>query len=822
MPYTLDQIANVLGVKGLYPSRTINELLLDSRRLSTPGESLFFALTGERRDGHQFIPDLYSQGIRSFVVSSLPSVANFPDASFLLVNDTRAALQQLAAWHRAQFSIPVIGITGSNGKTVLKEWLYQCLFTDQRVVRSPRSYNSQIGVPLSVWQMNGSHELAIFEAGISRPGEMEKLENIIRPQLGVFTNLGDAHSDGFNSIEQKRDEKLKLFSNCEVLIGREADLGFLRSEKGQEFRPTLVTWSWDGPADWTIKKLSRQRQQTDIVVCAGAVEYAVRIPFTDDASIENAITCFIVLMQLGLSPELIARRMLVLEPVDMRLQLLHGINHCTVINDSYSADLHSLSVALDFMQQQAGTGKKTLILSDLLQNQRELDQLYPSVLSLVSKHQVDRLMLIGEQWEKYFLHAVADNKIEKCLFANTSEFLQQFRSHWFRDETILVKGARVFGFEQIVSHLERKAHQTVLEINLNAIAQNVKVYQQLLQPATKMMAMVKAFAYGSGAEIAGILQYHKVDYLGVAYTDEGVELRKAGIHLPIMVMNPEPSAFDLIVEHQLQPVIFSMAMLDAWEKFLEKAGIVAYPVHLELETGMHRLGFSADMVPELVRRVAESDYIRIQSVFTHLAASEDPAEDNYTLQQFQKYESAVLLFQQNISYTFLRHISNTAAISRLPQLQLDMVRLGIGMYGVDSAVQIQQRLLPAATLRTTIAQLKELHDGDTVGYNRRGKIDGKKLIATVRIGYADGFPRNLGNGRGEVLIRGQRAPVIGSVCMDMTMVDVSEIPNVREGDDVIIFGPGMPIQEMAQRADTIPYEIMTGISQRVNRVYFEE
>ena len=825
MQYSLDQIARILHISGLYPNRAVRELLIDSRRLSTPEDTLFFALTGERRDGHQFIGDLYASGVRSFMVQSMPPVSSFPDASFLLVPDTRAALQQLASWHRAQFKIPVLGITGSNGKTIVKEWLFQCLWPDRRVVRSPRSYNSQIGVPLSVWQMNETHEIGIFEAGISQPGEMAALEQVIRPDIGILTNMGDAHSEGFSSQEEKLREKLQLFRHCAVLIGPEKDLGLLRTETFFDTPgPTLITWSREGGgADWTLKSLLRERQQSILTLCAGAKEFTITIPFTDDAAVDNAITCFIVLLQMGLTPELIIARLQELSPVDMRLQLLHGINHCTIINDSYSADLHSLEVALGFMQQQAASGRKTLIISDLLQNLRDAAQIYPAVLRLARQHQVQRLMVIGEQWVRYFSDTASQAEWKDLhVYADTSDFLRQFRSHWFRDEMILVKGARVFGFEQIVAHLELKAHQTVLEINLNAIAQNVKAYQQMLLPTTKMMAMVKAFAYGSGAEIAGILQYHKVDYLGVAYADEGVELRRAGILLPVMVMNPEASAFESLLEHQLQPVIFSMSLLDAWERFLEKEGQSRYPVHIEIETGMHRLGFSSSEWKTLAQRLAGSSALRVQSVFSHLAASEDPGEDDYTRWQFEQYQRAVNQLQQQLPYSFLRHIANTAAIARHPELQLDMVRLGIGMYGIDSAERMQKKLSPAATLRSTIAQLSTLQAGETVGYNRRGKMDRTRRIATVRIGYADGFPRSLGQGRGEVLIRGQRAPVVGSVCMDMTMVDVTEILGVQEGDDVILFGRDLPIQDMAAKAGTIPYEIMTGISQRVNRVYYEE
>lgn len=822
MPVLLSHIASIIKAGGNFPDQEIRELLLDSRKLTNPSHSLFFALTGERRDGHQFIADLYKKGQRYFVVSHDVASDNYPDACFLKVEDTLQALQVLTAWHRSRFQIPVVGITGSNGKTIVKEWLYQCLHTDHRVVRSPRSYNSQIGVPLSVWQMDERHELAIFEAGISQPGEMERLEKIIQPGIGVLTNIGDAHNEGFRDVEEKLQEKLKLFKNCEIVIGRYEDLAKWKLTNSEAL-PPVITWDREGKGDWTVKQIARNQHSSEILICAGATEFEFGIPFVDDASIENAITCFIVLQQLGLDPSVIKERLARLQPVDMRLQLISGINHCTIINDSYSADLNSLSIALQFMKQQADTDKKTLIVSDFLQSAKPSQELYPAIYQMATQYGVSRMIGIGNDISKSLRDMTSGEGMpELLLFSRTEDFLQQFKSHWFREETILIKGARVFGFEEIVSQLELKAHQTVLEINLNAIAQNVKVYQQQLKPDTRMMAMVKAFAYGSGAEIAGVLQYHKIDYLGVAYCDEGVELRKAGIHLPIMVMNPEPNAFDQIVEYNLQPVIFSPSLFQQWENFLEQEGRKEYPVHIEIETGMHRLGFAEESWEALADQLSKTEYSKVQAVFSHLVASEDPAEDEYSLQQFERLTRAADLIAQKLSYPFIRHIANTAAISRLPQLQLDMVRLGIGMYGVDSAVHLQDRLLPAATLRSSVAQLKKLKAGETVGYNRRGKLDRDSVIATVRIGYADGFPRRLGNGRGHMWVNGRLAPVVGSVCMDMTMIDVTDIPGVKEGDDVIIFGKQLPVQDMARAAETIPYEIMTGISQRVKRVYFEE
>lgn len=823
MRYTTDHIARILGITTSLPGHPVDYLLLDSRKVQVPGLALFFALHGPRRDGHQFIPELYKAGVRSFVISQAIDKTAFPEAAFIEVTDVVTALQQLAAYHRSRFDIPVIGITGSNGKTIVKEWLYQCLQPDHTIVRSPKSYNSQIGVPLSVWQMDTWHQLGIFEAGISETGEMEKLEPVIRPTLGVLTNIGEAHSEGFTSQQQKLEEKLKLFTHCSIVLGREKDLAVYKdSLKNQANAPVVLTWGDTARSDLQVKAREQRNDHTWLRLCTGAHEMEYTIPFTDEASVENAITSIFVLLQLEVPPAMIAQRLLTLQPVDMRLELKKGINQCTLINDSYSADINSLQIALNFLDQQSGGTRKTVILSDLLQSARSDANLYADILDYLKQHNVSRLIGIGQHITRALQDATAPG-MQIGLFESTHDFIQQFLSTQHKEETILIKGARVFGFEQIVALLEQKVHQTVLEINLNAIAHNVRVYQRQLKPSTRMMAMVKAFAYGSGgAEIAGILQYHKVDYLGVAYADEGAELRRSGILLPIMVMNPEETAFESIVEYNLEPDLYSPTMLQAFEKFLDHEGRQDYPVHIEIETGMNRLGFALSDVPALAERLQQSKRLRVQSVFSHLAASEDPAQDAYTLQQFERYQQAVAILTEKIGAGFIRHISNSAAIFRLPQLQLDMVRLGIGLYGIDSAQAHQAWLHPAAALKTTIAQIKQLSAEETVGYNRRGRLQRPSTIATVRIGYADGYSRRLGNGVGKMLVNGQLAPVIGSICMDMTMVDITGIVNVQEGDEVIVFGPGLPIQDMAAWAGTIPYEIMTGISQRVKRVYFEE
>lgn len=826
MNYSVSHIAGIINATGVVVTdAAIEHLLLDSRKIYSPATSLFFAIKGVRRDGHQFIPELYKRGIKNFVVST-ETAAEYPDANFLLVEDSLAALQQLAAYHRRQFTIPVIGITGSNGKTIVKEWLYQLLHEDYNIVRSPRSYNSQIGVPLSVWPMNGQHTLGIFEAGISEQGEMLRLEKIIQPTIGILSNIGEAHSEGFIDVEHKFREKIALFKNCRTIIGRDIDFeGRMDIIDMLGEGLNVLSWGTGNQCYFIVQDIKKHQQNTAITIARESLVYQFTIPFTDEASIENAITCCCVLLLWKMDPVTVTERMHKLHPVNMRLELKKGINHCSIINDSYSADLSSLEIALNFLDQQSAGDKKTAILSDFLQSSLPDDVLYNLILESLGKHKVSRLIGIGEKIAVNLrrLPAGTAEGLAVELYASTEEFIHHFRSSHFKEETILIKGARTFAFEQIVQLLEQKAHQTVLEINLNAIAHNLKEYQGLLQPSTKVMGMVKAFAYGSGgAEIAGMLQYHKADYLGVAYADEGVELRKAGITLPVMVMNTEENAFESIVEHNLEPELYSFELLQSFDTFLQQEGLSQYPVHIEIETGMNRLGFATGDMDKLGAALLSTPSFKVQSVFSHLAASEEAGQDEFTLHQFLLFKKAAKDLQEQLGYSFISHIANSAAAIRHPELQLDMIRLGIGLYGVDSSASGKLNLQTVATLKSTIAQLKQLKKGESVSYNRKGVVNKDSVIATIRIGYADGYPRRLGNGVGKAWIKNKLAPVIGTVCMDMFMIDVTDIPGVQEGDDVIVFGQQLPVQELARWAGTIPYEIMTGVSQRVKRVYFEE
>jgi len=827
LKYSIGDIAAIVNGKLSGPSvAVIDHLLIDSRKIVFPASSLFFALAATHRDGHRFIADAYKKGVRNFIVSQSINRNDYPEASFVQVTDTVSAMQQLAAHHRRQFSIPTIGITGSNGKTIVKDWLYQLLYMDYNIVRSPRSFNSQVGVPLSIWQINEKHQLAIFEAGISLPDEMEKLEAIIQPTIGILTNIGEAHSEGFADKKQKLEEKIKLFRNCELIIlnGDNEEIVKAFSGTGKQ----IFTWGNQSTNQVQVVGINKGNLQTKIqltthIPIAIGTQLTISIPFTDDASVENAITCCCVMLHLGIKPLVIAERMLMLQPVNMRLEMKKGINNCIVINDSYSADISSLHIALGFLQQQSGKGNKTVILSDFLQSGTEDKILYEQIAHLLLQHNINRLIGVGGKISHHLAVLLDGSSIRQDYYLRTESFLQQFRSSLFKDETILVKGARKFEFEQITQLLSQKVHQTRLEINIDSIVHNLKEYRKFLKPGVKVMAMVKAFAYGSGgAEIAGVLQYHGADYLGVAYADEGVELRKAGIQLPVMVMNPEETSFDVLIENNLEPEIFSFDLLKKFDSYLRSEALQQYPIHLEIETGMNRLGFGVEEIDELGIYLSNTNSFKVQSVFSHLAAAEEAVQDDYTLLQNEKFILAANQLEKKLGYSFLKHIANSAAIVRHPQLHYDLVRPGIGLYGVDSSGIKKLNLQPVATLKATIAQIKKLKPGESVSYNRKGKIDKESTIATVRIGYADGYPRRLGNGTGKMMVKGRLASVIGTVCMDMVMLDVTDIKDAKEGDEVIIFGKELSVEQLAIWAGTIPYEIMTGVSERVKRVYFQE
>jgi alanine racemase len=815
--YPIKEVKQIIHAEGdLVNDDTVSVLLTDSRRIHTAAEGLFFALSG-RRNGHEFIAGAYAAGVRNFVVRQGPEI-KLPDANFLIVMDVLQALQMLAAHHRSRFNLEVIGITGSNGKTIVKEWLYQLMSANKSIVRNPKSYNSQIGVPLSVWQISDNNNLGIFEAGISLPGEMDRLEAIIKPTIGVLTHLGTAHDEGFENMREKVLEKLKLFKNCRLLIHNYDQLIDYKNDlpKGKCF-----TWSRKFKvADLYVFSETVIAKNYYLRALFNGKEIECLIPFLDQASIENAIVCWATLLALDYSPADADKRIERLNPVSMRLELKNGINNCSVIDDSYNSDIQSLEIALNFLNQQNQHQKRTLILSDIFQSGLQEAVLYRQVAELVKSKNVDKFIGVGEALAKYSEYF---NVQQKYFYTDTALLIAQLSTLNLRDETILIKGSRSFEFEQISRALSQKTHETVMEINLNALLNNLNYYKSKLRPGVKVMAMVKAFSYGSGTfELANILQYNKVDYLAVAYTDEGVSLRQAGITLPIMVLNAEQSAFDKLTQYKLEPVIFSLGIFDDLIKYIQQNNILNYPVHLKIDTGMHRLGFELFEVEELCDLLEENKYLRVLSVFSHLAASEAKEHDEFTARQISSFEKAYQRIEKALGYTVIKHLSNTSGVTRWPSAQFDMVRIGIGLYGIDAAIPAAEHALqPITSLKTSISQIKKIPAGDTIGYGRNGAMPKGGKIATVRIGYADGYLRAFGNGIGKMLVNGVVVPTIGNVSMDMCMIDISGV-EAKEDDEVIVFNEQHRIEELATQIGTIPYEILTNISQRVKRVYFYE
>lgn len=817
--YSLEQISKIVDGEIIgNASLTIRYLLIDSRGVDYPYDSLFFAIRGIRHDGHKFLPELYKTGVRSFVVEQLPEdIEKYTDSGFLLVKNTLNALQSLASWHRLQFKNPVLAITGSNGKTIVKEWIYQSVHSEKHVVRSPKSFNSQVGVPLSLWQIEPQHDIAIIEAGISEPGEMKKLEAMIRPDIGIFTNIGEPHQENFTSYRQKCSEKLNLFKGCKQLIYCSDHALISELIESEDFKDVkLFTWSFRNKSDLQIINIDKENSHTSITGTFHGAEVEFRIPFVDDASIENSLHVLSFLLLMGYDKKVIAERLLNLAPVAMRLELKRGVNNCTIINDSYNSDLGSLSIALDFLNHQHQHDNKTVILSDILQSGKSGDQLYTEVSKLLSQKNVTRFIGIGKS-----LSNQAKVFAPKSVFyPTTADFLKNFRKENFSNETILLKGSRSFEFEKILRVLEDKAHETVMEINLNAMVHNLNYFRSRLNPGTKIVTMVKAFSYGSGSfEIANILQFQRVDYLAVAFADEGVALRESGITVPIMVMNPEKSSFDQIIRYQLEPEIYSFNVLEQFGKVVDSFGLVRYPVHIKLDTGMHRLGFMEHEIEALIDVLKNQEDLQVKSIFSHLAGADESQFDEFTESQIAKFEVMSNKIIEAAPYKIIRHILNSAGIERFPHAQYDMVRLGIGLYGI-SAVDAKF-VKQVSTLKTVILQIKQIETNETVGYSRRFKASKTTTIGIIPIGYADGLHRILGNGVGKVMVNNTLVPIIGSICMDMSMIDLTNT-DAREGDEVIIFGDAYPITEIASQMNTIPYEVLTSVSQRVKRVYYQE
>jgi len=825
--YTIQEIAIVTKGKLLQiikNSNSINNILIDSRKLLFVDKTLFFAIATKRNDGHNYIEDLYKKGVRNFIISKEPeNIQQLKNANIIKVTDTLQALQLLSAHHRKQFNIPVIAITGSNGKTIVKEWLYQLLCEKENIVRSPKSYNSQIGVPLSVWQMSPENNLAIFEAGISETDEMDKLQAIIQPTIGIFTNIGQAHAENFLNTNQKIGEKLKLFTKVDTLIYCSDYHGINERifASGLNKNIKLFSWSKKLEGNVLVQQITKNTKKTTISALYNNEVIEIVIPFVDDASIENAIHCWVTMLCMGYENAFIQKRILHITSVAMRLEMKEGINNCSIINDSYSSDLNSLNIALDFLISQKQHNKRTVILSDILQSGRTDDDLYTEISAMLAHKDIDRIIGVGKSISKN-----ADKfQIEKNFYETTNDFLNNINTSDFHNESILLKGARIFEFENISKLLHQKAHETVLEINLNAMVHNLNYYRTLVKPTTKLVAMVKAFSYGSGSfEIANLLQFHRADYLAVAYTDEGVELRKAGITLPIMIMNPEESSFDAIIQNKLEPEIYSFRVLTKFYEATTRYNIDnndTFPIHIKIDSGMHRLGFEKDDLNELIDSLKIQNHLFVKSVFSHLAASDELQHDDFTKQQIKAFREMGKTIQDAFDYPILLHILNSAGISRFPEAQFDMVRLGIGLYGISSDKEEQKHLQPVGILKSIISQIKDIPKNDSIGYGRKAIAKKNMRIAIIPIGYADGLNRKLGNNVGKMLIGGHLVPIIGSICMDMCMIDITEI-KAKEGDEVIIFGNDLPINTLADNLETIPYEILTSVSRRVKRVYFYE
>ena len=846
MKYTIEKITTLIGARRIGDTEAVvSWLLTDSRSLCFPEETLFFALRSGRNDGHNYIPELYRRGVRNFVVErgyfKLPDgiAANSAEgalagANILEVVSPLEALQRLAERHRDEFDVPIVGITGSNGKTMVKEWLYQLLSPYKIVTRSPKSYNSQIGVPLSVWLLGEQTEVGLFEAGISQPGEMQALRDIIQPSIGVLTSLGTAHQENFRSMDEKCQEKLSLFHDAKVVAYNSDDNVVSRCMRKSGYHGEKLSWSKEDPqAAMFIKKIERRNTVSTLYYIYKGKEGTYHLPFIDDASVECSIAAAVVALYLGVTPEELDVRMSQLEPVAMRLEVKEGQHGCTLINDSYNSDINSLDIALDFMSRRPDQeGKsRTLILSDIYQSGVTPHELYHRVMELAVKRGVTKFIGIGKEIKRILAAEgggqIAGDQTAKLpgtvafFFDDVEEFLRSEVFKGLRNEIVLIKGARDFGFDQITEMLEQKVHETILEVNLNAVVENLNHFRSYMKPDTKIICMVKADAYGAGAvEVSKTLQDHRVDYLAVAVADEGVTLRKNGITSNIMIMNPEMTAFKTMFDYDLEPEVYSFRIMDALIKAAEKEGITNYPVHIKLDTGMHRLGFDpVQDIDEVINRLKHQNAIIPRSVFSHFVGSDSDDFDTFSAHQFELFDTASKKLQSAFEHKILRHICNSAGIEHFPERQLDACRLGIGLYGVDS--RDNHIINTVSTLKTTILQLRHVPKDETVGYSRKGVLTRDSVIAAIPIGYADGLNRHLGRGKGYCLVNGQKAPYVGNICMDVALIDVTDIP-CKEGDTVEIFGEHLPVTVLSDILDTIPYEVLTGVSNRVKKVYYQD
>lgn len=822
MQYTVENLAAILHgpFKG-DGALTFSSVFTDSRQPPSNKDSIFFAINGNTNNGSDYIKSLYDTGFRLFVTSVPFAIEDFPGAAFIYYKDVLQALQRFAAHHRAHSKIPVVAIAGSNGKTVVKEWLYQLLTPDYNVVKSPGSFNSRLGVPLSLLLIDNSYNFALIEAGVSKTGEMQLLESIIKPEIGVFTHLGDAHNEGFVSKKQKLKEKLSLFVGAKLLVFC-SDIEGIKEEVGalRQANLELQAFSWsfnDTDADVLVNAVKKENNFTKISATTQGKVYTFYIPFSDEASIHNALSCFSVIVALGLVSKMNLQRFEQLRGLSMRLEYKEGINNCAVINDTYSNDLDSLRIAINFLNKQRLQHSNTVIISDFFQTGIDNRELYIKVAKLLESGNIKRLIGVGTAIceNKNAFTAIPDTQ----FFDTTEELILSLPSMQFSEEAILVKGSRAFGLERVSAMLEKHFHTTRLEISLGAIEHNLTIFRNIIPPGTAVMAMVKAFAYGSGSfEVAKMLEFHKADYLAVAYPDEGEQLRKAGIKLPIMVMNPDAESVERLLEYKLEPEVYSIEQLNKLLFLLKGRPI---KIHIEIDTGMHRLGVEQKDKDMLLAMLSQAQNITVASVFSHLAASDDLSLDHFTKRQIDSFDKFSAEITKHFDYKISRHILNSAGILRFPKAAFDMVRLGIGLYGIDPVKADGNKLENVFSLKTTISQLRKVASGESVGYSGMGVANHDRTIAVVALGYADGYARQLGNGNGKMLVNGKLVPVVGNICMDMCMLDVTDV-DCSEGDNVVVFGSNPSVYDVAKWQNTIPYEVLTSISQRVKRVYVSQ
>ena len=815
MNYTTKEIAEItqsqiIGDKNLQ----IHHIAFDSRNIYSTLKTAFIAINTHKNSGEKYISQAIEKGIK--VIISENFYSEYDGITWIIVENSVKFLQDLAHYHIENQPIKTIGITGSNGKTIVKEWLYQCLWNEFPTVKSPKSFNSQIGLPISLLQTSEKHQVGIFEVGISKPNEMKTLEEIFSPKIGILTHIGTAHSSNFENELQLIKEKLILFKNSEIIIYNGDNEQVCKEIKTQYSDKKLISFGLKAHNDVKIICDYKDRNQ-EILVQYFSEKLSFPANQRDEATLTNALAVICILKEFGFTNEKIVEKINNLKAVEMRLESVNGVRNNLIINDSFNLDLDSLIIAYQFINQY-NRDEKTLVLSDIFDVKNDDVSLYHKVAEITNQQNFKQIFLVGNQISRFQEKFNA----KTYTFSTTKELLESQQLNSIENQLILLKGARIFEFEKIKSHLELQKHDTVLEINLNAILHNINVHKSLLKPETKMCAMVKAYSYGLGGyEIAEFLQHHHIDYLGVAYADEGVDLRKNGITTPILVMNPEQGSYDVIIDYNLEPEIYSLRVLELFANQLQLKGIQQkYPIHIKVETGMHRLGFKEHEIDELVENLKKYN-VKVASIFSHLSSADVPEEDDYTMEQIHTFQRVSSKISEALGYQPIRHILNTAGITYYSDYQFEMVRIGIGMVGISANPKVKKQLQSAVTFKTVISQISEVKQGESIGYNRKYKAEKDTRIATIPVGYADGIPRLIGNKKGFVGIHNQKVSIVGNICMDMLMVDLQNI-KAKEGDEVIIFNGNPTLEEFSGYCQTIPYEVLTSISRRVKRIYIKD